>query len=541
MDQIRKVISALGRSLGTPRALSAVMLADAGEWTQLQKLRVKDPKSYLSAEDYFKDALITELLRKCDLPNDVDKEEVALQTFRDTEARCYATNVRLMRFLPETLFIEDGDEPVARFIDAWRKEVRTGLPSLPLFLTPRFSGGATYADVGSLTTIPDKMSSVPTIYPSCRDLSQFFWETSWGKSCVSRAPCDVRGNIFFTVPKDSEKFRGCAKEASIPVTLQLDAARHLRIGLKAWKIDLKQGWLQHRLIAQQSSKDGLKATLDQSNASDTVCRVLVKLLLPKEWFSLLDSLRATHTRVKGKWVRLEKFSSMGNGFTFELETLIFASLARTLVRLKGGDPDQVQCYGDDLIVPTNNVADVISALKYFGFEPNERKSFWEGPFRESCGGDFFDGEPVRAHYLKKLPDEPQHWIAFANGLRRVDPSMRYVKSAWQECIKNIPKHIRQCRGPTILGDLVLHDDPEYWQPRITHRSDGLEDLVEFRVYRPVPINLDWHHWKDDIITACAVLGMPSTGITPRGGVSGYRLAWSEAISERGGRWLPSAR
>lgn len=536
MHQMQKVVRALCARVGTPRALAVKLLCDAGEWTELQKLRMRSPESYPDADSYFKDALVTELLRKCDLPTDVDKGKVARESFRSSEHRCFRTNRRLIRFL-HNFDLSTEDEPVVRFISEWRKEIRRVFVAVPSTLVPRFSGGATYADVGMLKTIPDKMSSTPTTYEGLAGVLQnSFWGTQWGRLCESRAPRDVRGNIFFTVPKDGSKFRGCAKEASVPVSLQLDAARHLRRVLKRLHIDLSSGKEVHMDLAREGSLTGEIATLDMSNASDTVCRVLVELLLPQEWFELLDSLRAKRTRVDGKWVLLEKFSSMGNGFTFELETLIFATLARTVIRLTGDDPEVVRCFGDDLIVPSRHAASVLAALEYFGFEPNTRKSYWVGPFRESCGGDYFNGVPVRAHYVEKLPDEPQHWIALANGLRRVDPSMRYVKPAWDEAVSMVPSAIRQCRGPVSLGDLVIHDRESDWCLRVTPREGGLEDLHEVRVYRPIPIVLNWHHWKPNVVLSSATLGMPSQGVTPRGGVSGYKRDWAELP---GSRWLPS--
>lgn len=559
MDQIRKVIIAQCEGLSTPRALSVAILARYGEWAQLQKLRLRSPSEYLSADHYHRDALATELLRKCKLDIGNDTESVALAAFWESETLCAGTNARLSRFLPGSMLIESiPEDRVVHFIDEWRKEIRLAVGPLPSYLTPRFSGGSTYADVGKLITIPDKMSSVPTVYQNSECLLPFFWETSWGGAVCRRRqiPEVVRGNIFFTVPKDSETDRGCCKEASIPVSLQLDVGKWMRRGLlSGFGIDLVYGQDEHRSLAQKASVDGLSATIDMSKASDTVSRVLVELALVREpmLYSLLTSLRAPLTRVPHKdgkrniWVKLEKFSSMGNGFTFELETLIFASLARAVCRVEGGDPDDVRCYGDDLIVPTHHAASVMSALRFFGFVPNEKKSFLKGPFRESCGGDFFNGKPVRAHYLKKLPDEPQEWIALANGFRRVDPGFRWLKRAWNECLTNIPVAIRKCRGPESLGDLVIHDAPEYWntitdlrdergQPLAYLGRGGWDNQIYFRTYKPINTRLDWHHWSDDVVLASTTLGPPSSGVIPRGSIAGYKLAW--VLDPTYSRWIP---
>lgn len=529
--QVLRVLKALCRQVGTPRALAVNALAQAGEWTQLQELRVK-PSDYFDAESLRRDLAVTELLRKCSIPGDSKRKyEAAVKTFWSCEAQNAATNARLSRFVHNGPFEGSQDERLCVFIDAWRKKVSKVLGKLPARLTPRFSGGATYADKSKVATPPDKMTNRATYYPGCSGILPFFWESAWGRANLRNAPRRVRGNIFFTVPKDGIKDRGCAKEASIPVAIQLDVGSFLKDRLRLFGIDLKRGQALHQLLAKQASLDGRRATLDLSNASDTVAYLLVKLGLPDDWFCLFDSLRAPFTRVDGKWVRLEKFSSMGNGFTFELETLIFFTLAETL-RDQMGLKDQVFCYGDDLIVQTELYTPLRALLAFFGFTVNEKKSFNEGWFRESCGGDYFQGESVRAHYLDEPPDEPQKWISLANGLRRLGA---IGHAAWVECLKNIPHDIRRCRGPEELGDVVIHDDVIFLTPQVRHIEGHETWALFYRAYVPIPDVLPWHHWKPEIQYAGALLGLASSGVTNRG-VKGYRLGWVEAP---GNRWLPA--
>lgn len=559
MDQLMiRVVNALCEDVGTPRALAVKLLANAGEWTQLLKLRT-DSRMYDNAEAYFSDNLVTEFLRKCKLPAGIDTAKAALDSFWSCEAQNAKTNLRLSRFIRDTLFLEcDQDERVYQFITEWRKMIAGVLGNLPLSLTPRFSAGATYADSGMLITIPDKMSSTPTICGPSRALLPFWWPTAWARGLLyerpwSSDPKTVRGNKFFTVPKDGEKDRGCCKEPSINVCFQLDVGREIRSRLKRIGIDLLSGQQRHRNLACQGSQRGHLATIDMSNASDTICRLIPKLVLPGPWYELLNSLRSPFTQLPtGKWVRLEKFSSMGNGYTFELETLVFSTLARTIVLLEGGDPDVVTCYGDDLIIPTANVPGVLRALAFFGFTPNEKKTFVEGPFRESCGGDFFQGEPVRAHYLKELPDEPQQWIALANGLRRAafqqapfeDPRFEHrcrvrfmlVKRAWFRCLEALPSDIRRCRGPEHLGDLVIQDDEDHWELGAPRNTDASHEHRYVRAYVPVYSRLDWHHWTPLVQLASCTLGLPSSGVTPRGAVTGYRVRWTSTLS---GSWQPT--
>ncbi len=562
-NQVIRVVNCLAEDIGTPRALAVKLMVNAGEWTQLQQLKCR-PLNYFDSESFWKDSMITDLLRKCDLDTDVDKEAAAVATFIQCEKDNAATNARLSRYLPSKLFVEPEDVPVLDFISLWRKEVCSVMGNLPDHLTPKFSPGATYADTGKLITTPDKMSSTPTIYAEARSILPLWQRTSWFRAlCEERPwqsdPNTVRGNIFFTVPKDGLKFRGCGKEASIPVTYQLAVGQVLKKRLLRIGLDLLGGQDVHRQLAREGSVNDDLATIDMSNASDTVCRVLVQLLVRGDWHELLSSLRAPMTRVDGKWYRLEKFSSMGNGFTFELETIIFATLARVLIRQEGGDPDLVKCYGDDLIVPAKHYKSIVSALKLFGFQPNMNKTFSEGPFRESCGGDFWSGVPVRAHFIEELPDEPQHWISLANGLRRVAFAYtgnlhrwRYVRRAWFCALDPIPSDIRRCRGPEHLGDVVIHDAKERWSIARAKRSHHREVVYDARVfgpcqpnktqvkrkvvdgnpsqgdvyihaYLPVPKVLPWNHWLPSVQLACCTLGLPSDGLTPRGAVEGWKI------------------
>nr|UUW21353.1 MAG: RNA replicase beta chain [Sanya fiers-like virus 32] len=320
----------------------------------------------------------------------------------------------------------------------------------------------------------------------------------------------------------------------------------------------KYGWdkstceLFHKQLARIGSLTGAVATIDLSNASDTVCYNLIKLLLPPDWWQLVADTRSSHTLLEGRWVKLEKFSSMGNGLTFELETLVFFTLAKVLQELEPPVEDPytpgltTSVYGDDIIVPTSVSRSMVAALKFFGFTPNEKKTFLKGPFRESCGGDYFAGHDVRPHFQKEVCEEPHHLIALANGLRRLGRRLDGLGSgvdhrvAWFRCLDAIPRPIRICRGPEELGDLVIHDEPEHWQSRNPIRVRS--SIRYLRVWRAVPNRLKgWDQYRPGVVLSVALYGgssgTPSTpvstaeqarlsGVVPRirgSYVSGYRF------------------
>lgn len=503
-----------------------------------------DPSTYQDADLFFRDYQAVELLRKLNLPSETKRlEEKAIQTFFESEAACYQTNRRL-KPLTENYY---GDERfLVEFVQKCKDFIADCLGPVPDVLIPSFGKGATYGDRVPLTTIPDKMTSSPTVTDDCYAVVRpMFDRTAWSRAmweCEGvwspRPPSFVRGNRFTTIPKDTTKRRGICVEPSLNVSYQLAVGAHLkdRIRLKLG-LDLSGppsenvasvGQLLHRELAREASVKRHLATVDLSNASDTVSLELVRLFLPPVWFDLLDNLRSKFTLLRGKNYKLEKFSSMGNGFTFELETLIFAAIIHGCGGRVGHNSF---VYGDDIICPLDVAANLLPALRFFGFTPNKKKTFLSGGFRESCGGDYFDGKAVRPHYIKELPYEPQDWIKLANGLRRVglaDPGdvVRWFsfKRSWHRALANIPAHIRRLRGPTWLEDLVIHSDSDAG----VLFDDG---IWRWRVYAPIAHPVSLEHFRPNVALAAALLGVPSDGPLPRNNVSGYKVKWVPQLPE----------
>lgn len=543
MHQVHKVAALLAEQIGTPRALTVEILLRYGEITQLQRLRA-DPSNYLLADAYFKDAIVTDLLRKLRYPgNEEACKRAAIDGFLACEKKNWKTNSRLYRFV-DNYGLTPEDEPVMQFITAWRKEMERCLGPLPGNLTPLFSGGSTVTDRGALTTLPDKMTGTPALYPQTQCMLPLWWGTAWGRACAypspgfaPRHPSVVRYNVFFTVFKNSETDRGCCMEASVPLSYQLATGRLMRSRLlTAYGNDLVNGKKHHMARARKASLDNRVATIDLKDASNLLARALPELVLPNQWFELVDSLRAPMVLIDGRVQRLEMFSSMGNGCTFELETLIFQTLCMTILKQRGlwHLIDDVSVFGDDILVPVEIADDVLAALRYFGFEPNTRKTFVTGSFRESCGGDYFEGSAVRPHFLEKLPDEPQHWISLANGLWLLP--QRWASRARMECFNNIPSQVRSCQGPEVFGDLLLHGPEKYWTPKLRKPRGEHVEVLHYRVYQPVAETLPWHHWRPEVVLASALAGADEDGQSPRNNVTGYRLSW---VPAPGNAWLPT--
>lgn len=528
------IVLAFCEGLASPVSLSVAILVRYGEWDQLASMQV-DPLQYNCSERYFADVSAVSFLRKCkDLPTTIDRKAKALENFYAGERDCFRTNLRLSHYLDSQLNAGASDV-VERVIVSARKKIASILGPFPDLAEGRFGPGATYGDRGQLTTVPDKMSSRPTLTSAALPFL-FPWSgTAWASACASaeNRPEFVKGNRFTTVPKDCTKDRGIAVEPSINLFYQLGMGQLIRRRLRRAGLDLRIGQDIHKQVACEASIRGHLATIDLSNASDTVCSNLVRLLLPHRWYECLSALRSPCTYVEGRWVRLEKFSSMGNGYTFELETLIFLCLSIAAIQVDdGGDPivgHDVFAFGDDIIVPDESCKNVIAVLQYFGMTTNERKTFISGPFRESCGGDYFRGVNVRPYFLKEFPSEPQHFIAMANGIRRLahsehcPPYRDYlIRRAWFRIMDAIPSDIRRLRGPQDLGDLVIHDAKDRWSLRVRNC------IRYIQVYRPARFRvIGWAHFKPDVVLATALYGVGDglRGITPRNAVIGFKKGW----------------
>jgi hypothetical protein len=116
-------------------------------------------------------------------------------------------------------------------------------------------------------------------------------------------------------------------------------------------------------------------------------------------------LRSPFGTLDGDSIQYEKISSMGNGYTFAVESALFTSIVYGVTRAIQGsfDRNDFAVYGDDIVVRKSLQPLMIRMLNLAGFTINHDKSFDNGPFRESCGADYFNGEPVRPVFLTEKP------------------------------------------------------------------------------------------------------------------------------------------
>lgn len=140
-------------------------------------------------------------------------------------------------------------------------------------------------------------------------------------------------------------------------------------------------------------------TIDLSAASDCVTWQLVKAVFAHT--PLLRYLVSTRSRFAilpdGQRLELFKFAPMGSAVCFPVETMVFAACCELIVRLYGDkERKRYLVYGDDIILDTHLSEPLIELLEKLGFVVNKDKSFYsrEVLFRESCGGEFYDGVDI---------------------------------------------------------------------------------------------------------------------------------------------------
>lgn len=241
----------------------------------------------------------------------------------------------------------------------------------------------------------------------------------------------VMGSKISVVLKQLDIGRTICSEAVLDMFFQLGIGEFIVwTVLMPLGINLSTQPAKNRELARKGSIDGSIATVDLRSASNRIARILVELF-PVEFARWLLRTRAKAAQLpSGKMVELHMLCSMGNGYCFPLQTMLFASIVCTvydLLNLKvnfgssrdegflsglyGGNRINAGVFGDDIAVLTEAYSSVVRALELFGFVVNREKSFSTGPFRESCGHDYFRGVNIRGVYLKTLVTRESRYSA----------------------------------------------------------------------------------------------------------------------------------
>lgn len=430
--------------LGTTRSLSIAIAIRYGSITK--DLLDTDPLRYFDAHSYQLDAQAIALVKKCNyLDLQVDQKEVekmTLQSWLTIEEELIEVNkeIRLRKNFSLTSSLETARKIISNLLPP--------LSSIKARNTP-IPQGATAFLSGLNVNIVNKLEVLDITSSAFRHYKDYYGVSSFTRGI--KTLMTSLGSTFEVVPKDQFKRRTIAKEPMGNMMLQLDAARALRRALGRIDINLERQQDFHGFLVRKFSEEF--ATIDLSDASDRISVELVRALLPSDWFSYLNDIRSKHTFLPcGKRVLLEKFSPQGNGFTFELETLIFYSLCRVIVP----ERELVSVYGDDMIVPVSHAEDVQNLLIECGLVVNSKKSYHEGPFRESCGVDTYNGIDVRPTYFKEFTRGIFGYYELANRIYEVEQKTGInLSRPLRRIIDEIEPHHR-CFGLSHFGDSTIH-------------------------------------------------------------------------------------
>lgn len=470
------ITRAICEAIGSPQALTIQKMVEAGEFDQLLNVTI-DPADYDDHNKFADDYLVTSLLQKNPrLPVSHDRRGRALEKFYAAEAGCLKSNQRISAMNDSSVLPSPS---VLRALHGARENIRSWLGPLTRAdigyaeKHMRFGPGATTSLKGVVTkgkkysrrSLDVTSRLLPfRVHPSFPD--------GWRDSASDIRVRDC--SRLTTVPKNAKIDRVICIEPDLNIFAQLGIGALIREKLRVNGLDLLSQY-NNQAKASLASQRGL-CTMDLSSASDTICREAVWSLLPDRWSHLLWLARVDATEIDGEVVHLEKWSSMGNGYTFELETLLFAGVV-TAVLDSLSLPRDVAIYGDDLIFPLEAMELVSETLSFLGFSVNREKTFGKGLFHESCGTDWFRGHNVRPFYLRADHHDFQTiCYIYGNAIRRYSRHRNGGSScdsrflpAWLRCYHAVKPGDRHLI-PEGFGDVGFIENFDRATPSISFSS-----------------------------------------------------------------------
>lgn len=402
-------------------------------------------QKYDDAAEHFAANQFSLLIRKYPFPDDVNPftpEETAYQKFIKSEHSCLRINQRLSARRSR----RSRPLPYEYEFEKMRQFARYVLADAPdlahIYDNVGFGPGASVGVTGNATNFARKLRASWTVTPGAYMLSfgsvmkhaqirEILFPNPGGftaspfdydpvKGPFSKKVSVVAYNKIAFVPKTAKTYRSIAVEPLLNGLVQKGVDNVMRLRLKRIGIDLSDQDLNSEMARLGSLKDDEDSfvTIDLSSASDSISIEIVREILPPEWFSFLNSIRSPSYNYGGVVRRFHKFCSMGNGFCFPLETLLFTSAC---ISVGCGAPGKdFRVYGDDIVVRKKFAVPLLKLLKYMGFAVNTDKTFLSGPFRESCGKDWFNGVDVRPYTLDFALDSVQSLYKVLNGSLRND-------------------------------------------------------------------------------------------------------------------------
>lgn len=444
---LSEVFFGLCKVIDSPVSLGRWLRYKHGEFSALVSDTIR-PEDYLDADSFRDDYLCSSFLSKyTELDTEIDTRKTALRSFKSSEDVCRATNQRFRFGAPHGAY-ESLIFKVSRKIS----DILGPIPDLVEFYKrSKWGPGATF-DISRLSASRClKQSVIPSVTRHALPYAKAYvsGDYHWFHAVTGVKPDGpfsvtdsffeiVVGNRVVTVPKNAKTDRTIAAEPTMNGFIQQGIGRYIRSRLKRFGVDLNNQEINKAWASSAHDLD--LCTLDLKAASDTIARNLISEVLPQDWAFLLDSIRShvyEDPEEPGSFLLYEKFSSMGNAFTFELESLIFYAIVVSVCELHNVPTWGCSVYGDDIVAPASVSAELIAALTHFGFAVNTEKSYVRGLFFESCGGHYFGSTDVTPAYQKKLLEGPElvrcHNRLVRHGLRRFGGDFLDSR-VWRVCL-----------------------------------------------------------------------------------------------------------
>jgi len=493
----------------TPFTLGVLLLCRSGDRDGLISLSL-DPSRYHNGDgakgwrEFRTDYQALKMLSKFPFEGLRDTRQVAIDAWFEAEAVCAQTNEKFRN--PHIKLKSSELDEVFHYAVRLCADCLGDFHPDEWLESCRFGPGVTSDSKDRL--VYDKLVGPLGVTQDAKLLLDFAIRSSpaWFEARGGQySTIDESGRQTF-VPKNAKTDRSIETQPSGCLFLQAGLGSMIRSRLKKVGVNLNdQG--KNQYLSRLGSKTGHLATIDIKSASDTLAYHLVMHMLPFDWFHALDICRtASVVRADGQIHILEKFSSMGNGYTFELESLIFWALSEAACRLRG-KVKSVSIFGDDIICPTISAPLVMDILEECGFTINIAKSYLVSYFRESCGVDMFDGHDVRPFYIKEdIVDVSSH-IRLANRILRyanrlgdnhhLDASYR---SAWIRVVSHLPASIRKSlTGPYAEADNWLIQPQDHILSYSSCRRKYIEGTGRVQWFFPAIITSVIHRRENELI------------------------------------------
>jgi hypothetical protein len=305
------------------------------------------------------------------------------------------------------------------------------------------------------------------------------------------------------VPKDSRGPRTIVREPFMRLQAQLafhDWCKGALEKVTSYRVNFENQDC-NRNLALTASINRTWATLDLESASDRVDALIIERIV-RNAPGLRAFVRDRSRMAKlpsGVTVPLRKLAGMGSGLTFPLMSLlIHLAICTELTCRTHYSYEQamkmVYVYGDDIVVPNWAYSLAVKSLAKVKLRVNEDKSFKLSKFRESCGGDYFDGVDVKPLRLKLQGGNPEAdntrvVVNTTLGVVELERHCReLVKAGLQRTADYLYERLEGVLGflPYVTGESPVLGRYVHNAPDLPYLEDGVGNYEKLRVAIAVP-------------------------------------------------------